>query len=166
MPAKKQDRSNGYYERRLKDEHRSIYDDFVAGKHESLASALRAAGLKKGRTALHELKNAWSKASAKERKDFVDWLKLKGPPSAIPAPPSRSARKAAFTADRRLLPWATKRLTRLMTQRAMKMGDLLGEMGINKLNASIGLALRQGYRIKDANVADKLEQWLADNRGK
>lgn len=166
MTAKKQDRSNAYYKRRLQVEHRLIYDDFVAGKHKTLASALVEAGLKKPRSTLQALKSDWSKASAKEQRDFDVWRKRLGAPVTIAAPPSSSPRRRAFDTGNRLLPWATKRIENLIARRHMKMGDLMNELGLDKLNPSIGLALQRGYRIKDAEVADKLEQWLADNRGK
>lgn len=54
MP-KKQIRDSGYYEERLKNEFPLVYADLKAGKHKTITEASIAAGIKTGRTRLHEL---------------------------------------------------------------------------------------------------------------
>lgn len=73
MP-KKQKRDNAYYEERLKNEFPTIYADLKAGRHRNVAEAAIAAGLKKPRTRLNKLKNAFDKASKAEQADFLSWL--------------------------------------------------------------------------------------------
>lgn len=58
MP-KKQNRDNAYYEEGLMNEFPATYYDLQAGKHRTITEATIAAGLKKPRTRLHELKNAF-----------------------------------------------------------------------------------------------------------
>ena len=69
MPTQKRD--NTYYEDRLRLEHPAVHADFLKGVHRTLAEALIAAGVRKPRTRLHELKNAWDKASQSERDEFL-----------------------------------------------------------------------------------------------
>ena len=73
MP-KKQKRDKAYYEERLKRDHSAIYADLKTGKHRNVTDAAIAAGLKKPRTRLLELKNAWSKSTHSEQKNFLAWL--------------------------------------------------------------------------------------------
>lgn len=73
MP-KTQKRDSAYYEERLKNEFPLVYADLRAGKHKTITEAAIAAGLKKPRTRLQELKNAWVKASSSEQGDFLLWL--------------------------------------------------------------------------------------------
>ncbi|PNQ21321.1 hypothetical protein [Agrobacterium salinitolerans] len=70
MP-KKQKRDSAYYEERLKNEFPLVYADLKAGKHKTVTEAAIAAGLKKSRTRLHELKNAFNKANKSEKTAFL-----------------------------------------------------------------------------------------------
>ena len=67
MPGK---RDNSYYERQLRTKHPAIYQDVLDGKH-TLAEAFRLAGLRKPRTRLQEMMNAWNKATPTEQAEFV-----------------------------------------------------------------------------------------------
>ncbi|WP_320199515.1 hypothetical protein RMR16_015185 [Agrobacterium sp. rho-13.3] len=73
MP-KKQKRDKAYYEERLIRDHPGIYADLVDGIYRTVTEAALAAGLKTPRTRLHELQNAWLKASANERNEFEQWV--------------------------------------------------------------------------------------------
>ncbi len=76
--AKKPVRNAAYYENRLKRDHPAIYADLKAGKYKTVTDAAIAAGLRNPRTRLHELKNAWSKASHAEQHEFLKWLRASG----------------------------------------------------------------------------------------
>lgn len=65
MP-KPQKRDKDYYLERLEREHPTIHADYLAGKFPSALKAFEAAGLKKHRSRLQELKNAWQKATIAE----------------------------------------------------------------------------------------------------
>ena len=86
MP-KKQKRDSAYYEERLKNEFPLVYADLKAGKHRTITEAAFAAGLKKSRTRLHELKNAFEKATISEQAAFLGWLAAQ----AFSVAPSSSA---------------------------------------------------------------------------
>lgn len=111
--AKRQVRDNAYYEERLKRDHPAA--DLRAGKHRTVTDAAIAAGLKRPRTRSQELKNAWSKASAREQNDFLCWLASLGvslSPSTTPSP--RFAFKVAI--DRKLTPDAILRIEDIMAK--------------------------------------------------
>ncbi|MDE3808853.1 hypothetical protein I7I49_00975 [Sinorhizobium meliloti] len=158
--AKKQARDRAYYEDRLKHESPKIYADLQAGKHRTITEAAIAAGLKKSRTRLLELKNAFRKASKAEQTAFLGWLAAQG----YSISPSSAAGTAALTiaVDGKLLPAAAKRIEEIIMKRQLKVGDVMAEMGFRRLNASLGRALHRGDRLKP-DVITALEKWLAAN---
>ncbi|WP_412064309.1 hypothetical protein [Rhizobium sp. SYY.PMSO] len=160
--AKKQKRDNAYYKERLERDYPAIYADLKAGKHGTVADAAIAAGLKKVRTRLHELKNAWTKANATEQNDFLRWLAGAG--VVLPSIPSHVAAALSFTVavDRRLAPAAIRRIEEIMLKRHLKPGDLMAELGYSRLNASVGMALTRGTQLKP-DVILALEKWLVAN---
>ncbi len=159
MP-KKQKRDNAYYEERLKSDFPKIYADLKAGKHKTIAEAAIAAGLKKSRTRLQELKNAFNKANKSEQADFLDWLTAQGHLTGRGSAAGTSSSTIAM--DRRLLPVARARIEEVMTKRGLSKGDVLAEMGFLKLNPSLGRALHRGDRLQP-DVITALEKWLAAN---
>jgi hypothetical protein len=149
MPTKAR-RDNSYYRQRMKREAPTVYADYVAGKFQSFAAARRAAKLVSPRTRLHELKNAWTKATKAERDEFVLWIKS-----------SRSlASRAAIDSAGRLTPWGKQQVKAIMDRRHLRMGDLLSELGLNRLNPSIGQALARDTRLAAA-VATVLQRWIS-----
>lgn len=68
MP-KKQRRDNAYYKERLKTNSQR-YADLQVGKHKTITETAIMAGLKKSRTRLHEMKNAFGKAGKSEQSAF------------------------------------------------------------------------------------------------
>ena len=159
MP-KKQKRDNAYYEERLKNEFPLVYADLKAGKHKTITEAAVAAGLKKSRTRLHELKNAFGKASMAEQTAFLSWLASEG--YSIAATPVSPVGSSKIALDRRLLPVAKARIEEIMANRGLEKGDVLAEMGFKKLNPSLGRALHRGDRLQ-SDVITALEKWLAAN---
>lgn len=160
MP-KKQKRDKAYYRERLKREHPTIYADLKAGRHRTVTDAAICAGLKKPRTRLHELKNAWSKAGSAERSDFLAWLAATG---VLPATASSTATTSTCIATGRyLLPTTIARINYIKAKRDMSAGDIMGEMGFTKLDPSLGLALSKGYGLRLSVIA-ALEAWLEKNK--
>lgn len=159
MP-KLQKRDSAYYEERLKNQFPLIYADMKAGKHKTITEAAIAAGLKKSRTRLHELKNAFEKATISERAVFLGWLAGQG----FSIAPSSSTRTAgsAIVMNRRLLPSTKKRIEEIVAKRNLKIGDVMAEMSFPKLNASLGRALHRGDRLQP-DVITGLQKWLAAN---
>jgi len=159
--AKQHKRDNAYYEKRLSREHPAIYADLQEGKYQSVFVAAIAAGLKKPRTRLHEMKNAWQKASAQERDEFEKWLLAQ---SGVKTPhPSSDSAKVPVAVDRRLQPWAKSRIKAIMARRNLQMGDVMAELGEKRLNPSLGQALHNGSRLRPTLVA-ALEGWLEKNK--
>lgn len=160
---KSQKRDGDYYLGRLERQHPTTFADFKAGKYPSINEALYAAGLKRRRTRVQEMQNAWRKASAAERREFVQWLKTAGAPGrASPSMPATSPPAPAVNSERRLLPAAKARILVIMSTRGLKGGDVMVELGFNNLNPSLGHALAQGTRLQPPMVA-ALEGWLAKN---
>jgi len=96
-------RDNDYIAQRLQRDHPQIWHDFQTGVHKTMAEARRAAGLGGQRTRLHELKNAWRKATAEEREEFLAFLDAEGitlplsRPKPAPAPAPTSSSVPALT---------------------------------------------------------------------
>ncbi|MBB4122966.1 hypothetical protein [Martelella radicis] len=161
--AKKQVRNGAYYEERLKREFPAIYSDFKAGKYRTVTEASVAAGIKQTRTRLHELKNAWTKASGVEKREFLNWLIAEGALVARAAPTKKvPGSRTLATSDRHLTAEAIKRIKEIMAKRHLKMGDVMFEMGFSKLNASLGMALQRNTQLQPDLLA-KLEKWLVAN---
>ncbi len=159
MP-KKQKRDNAYYEERLKNDYSTIYADLKAGKHKTITEAAIAAGLKKPRTRLQELKNAFNKANKSEQTAFLGWLAAKG---HLIAPSSTTGTASATIAiNGKLLPATKNRIEEIIAKRHVKVGDVMAEMSFPKLNASLGRALHRGDRLQP-DVIMALEKWLAAN---
>lgn len=160
MP-KKQKRDNAYYEERLKNEFPAVYADLKAGKHNTVAEAAVAAGLKKPRTRLQELKNAWVKASSSEQGDFLLWLRGAGV-SLTSAPSPTPGLPFTVAVDRRLSPAAILRISEVIAKRHLQPGDVMAEVGYPKLNASLGRALHRGDRLQP-DLITALQKWLTAN---
>lgn len=79
-------RDNAYYVRQLQRDHPQIWHEFQIGIHKTIAEARRAAGLGGQRTRLHELKNAWSKATDEQREEFLAFLDAQGVTLPLPRP--------------------------------------------------------------------------------
>jgi hypothetical protein len=160
MP-KKQKRDSAYYEERLIRDHPGIYADLVGGKYQTVTEAALAAGLKRPRTRLHEMKNSWLKASAHEQDEFEKWLftqpRLKAPHRSL------AGASLPIATGLRLELWAKLRIQAVMVARKMTMGDVMAEMGLKRLNASVGNALRSENRLQP-NVIAALEIWLDKNK--
>lgn len=163
-------RGRSHYKKRLKKEFPEIHADLRAGKYRTVAEAAVAAGIKKNRSRLGELKDAWTKASRSEREDFLTWLgKEDKPPalttSALPSSPKFvGPRTSSIAAGRYLLPQAAARIEQIMIRRRMKPTDVMAEMGFDKRDASLGRALIQGWSLRLAVIAE-LERWLTGNEG-
>ncbi|UJQ93352.1 hypothetical protein [Mariluticola halotolerans] len=154
--AKKVIRDNAYYLKRIETEHPAVWADWKSGKFKSVNEARRAAGMITERTPLHELKNAWGKASRAEQQDFLSWLRL----GAASLGGTSAASPIALNAY--LQPWAKKRIEEIFATRGLKMGDVMDEMGFERLNPSLGMALNRDSSLRPAMIA-ALEKWIADN---
>lgn len=160
---KSQKRDGDYYLGRLERDYPVTFADFKAGKYPSINDALYAVGLKRRRTRVQEMQNAWQKASAVERREFLRWLMAPGAPwRASPSMPAASPRVPAVDSERRLLPAAKARIIVIMSTRGLRSGDVMDELGFKRLHPSLGHALAQGTRLQPAMVA-ALEGWLAKN---
>jgi hypothetical protein len=177
MTKKPQKRDNDYYLDRLRAHHPAVYADFQAGKFKTAAEAIIAAGLRKKKSGLDQLVSAWRKATPSEQDAFKVQIGCGGSaPVAIARAATTVRRVASITpplsssviagqlhVDGYLSPTVVAQIKSVMARRGMKVGDVMAEMGFKKLNPSIGLAMNQGSRIKDAAVLVALERWLNQN---
>lgn len=166
--AKKTVRDAAYYENRLKRDCPTIYADLVAGKYQTVTEAAIAAGLKKPRTRLHELKNAWEKASPSEKKAFLAWLR-----TSVGATAGRQAKTIRIAplpaspvdSDGFIKSWAKKRIHDIMTARSIDIRKIRNETGLSIFDTSLESALQQhsGRRLKRQTSITALKKWLTAN---
>lgn len=157
--SRRQSRNNQYYLDRLARERPDIHADLHSGKIPSTAKALDLAGIKPQRTALQLLEAAWKKASAAEKTAFKGQIGCSAPsPNAGSISPSG----APIHVDRCLTPATLAEVQRIMSARRLKMGEVMAELGLLRLDASLGNAIRQGRRVSQKMI-DALEPWLKRN---
>lgn len=176
-------RDNDYYEKLLENTNPAIYGDWIGGKYKNLAAALRAAGIKKPRTRVQELKNAWDKATDDEQQEFLKFLKAQGVDcSTVATAGSGKATSISGTSvgglgfpvafDRYLTQEAKDRIIYIATRRkligpggSLRSGLILRELvpPFGSHDPSLGLALQKGTRIA-AEMIEPLEKWLLDHR--
>jgi hypothetical protein len=154
MPKNASARSNDYFLERLRLERPDVLRDLNSGKHATAAAAFRAANLKKLRTRLQEMKNAWSKASPAECDEFKTFIGCTTPAAGTPPV------TAPFSTDRKLSPHVVTKIVAIMMRRSMSMGTMMDELGFNRLNPSLGLALSQNSRLQP-DMITALEKWIA-----
>ena len=154
--AKKTIRDNKYYLDLLEREHSAVFRDYQAGKHHTVENALIAAGIKAKRTRLQEMLNAWTKATPAEQDAFRRAIGCAAPVATSPTPPAAAG---PFAVARRLEPWAISALQGIMARRAMKIGNVMDELGRDPLNASVGRAIHRGDRLQQ-DLIDDLEAWV------
>lgn len=161
MPTK-QIRSNKYYEASLRTRRPDIHADFVSGRYPSLAKALIAAGIKKPRTRLAELKNAWTNATASEQADFVRWIATQTSSMTL-AQTVASPAAGPIARNGHLEPLAADRIKTVIAKRRLSMGEVMDELGFKRQDGSLGNALRNQWKLQPSILA-ALELWLQTNR--
>lgn len=176
MTKKLQKRDNHYYLERLRVDHPAIHTDYLAGKFKTPAEAFVVAGLRKPKTALDQLRSAWSRATAAERDAFKTTIGCMTP-ATIPAPPSpNTAAPAAVVPTTRptsasgvihvdgcLVPAVVDQINTVMARRGIMAGTVMKELGFKALNPTLGFALHRRTRINDPDVLIALEDWLKRN---
>ena len=157
MTMKPAVRDNSYYLKRLERDHPIIYSEHLAGKFRSVRDALVAAGLKSRRTRLQELKNAFSNASPAEQAEFRRFVGCAPPLGS----PSESVPSISSVGDAtHLSPQMILDVKKIITDRNMKVGELMLELGLSPLDPSLGMALNRGTQVKPA-LKLALEVWIA-----
>lgn len=176
-------RDNDYYARQLQRNHPQIWHDFQTGVHKTIAEARRAAGLGGERTRLHELKNAWSKATEEQRDEFLDFLDAEGvkltkaTPAAIsvnaPTPvkgPATGNTGLGFVVAQNgcLTTEAKDRINYIIDQRGLrgrfgapKIGVVMKELrpSFSVYNTALATAVSKGTRMKP-ELIEAVEKWL------
>ena len=155
-------RGNDYYLDLLERKHPDVFRDLQAGKYKTVAEALKFAGVKKDRTPLQELLNAWNKATSAERDAFLLRIGIAGP-GAMSVAAATSARP--FAIDGHLDPASVTLIRAVMAKRNIKMGDIMHELGRKRLNASLGMAMNTGSRLQQ-DLIDALDVWLSKQVGR
>lgn len=170
--AKTSKRNRDYYERRLIAEHPLVYADFQAGRYPSITSACQSVGLMAIDTPLKALMRSWGKANSAERDEFLASIGAKvGAPATVSAVPDAATIPArplpAATRDGHLEPWARSRIQEIMVRRVMTKGVVMDELGFERLNPSLWLAMRstdRSTKIRAALMIAALGKWLEANR--
>ncbi|MBB1492902.1 hypothetical protein H5395_15515 [Paracoccus sp. MC1854] len=148
MPDK---RDNSYYEGQLRTKHPAIYQGVLDGKH-TLAEAFRLAGLKKPRTRLQEMMNAWNKATPTEQAEFLRRTGLShGALVASPVPgPTTIHHGTYLTADGR------DAIKRFMGDRGFgnRVGEIMKLLGRKPQDTSLAMAMNRDTNVKPDLLAD------------
>jgi hypothetical protein len=176
MRQSRQKRDNHYYLERLRDECPAIYADYQAGKFKNAAAAFVAAGLRKTKSDLDDLRSAWKKASQSDRSTFKVEIGCIGSVSATSGPVVKNSSGARASASIGLAaatnPVHTHgylakdtvaQIEAVIARRRIKVSEMMAEMGFKKLNPALGLALNRGSQIRDPAVLAALENWLTRN---
>ncbi|MCF6117133.1 DUF2057 domain-containing protein [Mesorhizobium muleiense] len=151
-------RDRDYFEARLRNEFPSIYADLQAGKFKTVNAAAKAAGLVKPPRPLNVLKNAWTKASQAEQREFMSWIGSRsGAKNALPP----IASGPVVDTDRYILDWAKERVQTIMARRRINETEVMHELGFKPLDASLWSAIRRSppSRIRP-DLANALEKWI------
>lgn len=157
-------RDNRYYADLLKRRSPETHAKWASGDFVSLASALKAAGIKKTRSPLHELKNGWKKASEAERRQFIEWAYREKLSIAATVLPEHLALPGPIANKRYLTEWAIERIQQIQQRRALTHSALMDELGHRRKDVSIRYAIHSGHQLQPKLIA-ALTKWLADNSG-
>lgn len=150
----KRKRDSAYYLKRLGKECPDVYERWRVGELPSVRAACREAKLGDDDAPLKVLKRAWRRASATDRRAFVDWAKA-----------SKARIATAILTGRDLIGTSgyltepiKKRIQARIEHEDIKMGVLMKKLGFNHLDGSLGNA-RTGSRLRPA-VAEAVAKWL------
>jgi hypothetical protein len=170
MTKKIQKRDNDYYLDRLRSDHPAIYADLRTGKFKNPSEAFVAAGLRRRKSPLDQLRTAWSKASSAEQSAFrgeigctasTTTTTVSVAPSGLTVSHASAPGNVRLAAGKVHLPPALEaEVRRIIAHRRLKNGDVMREMGLNARDASLGMALQRGTLVQDELIV-ALETWVA-----
>ena len=152
-------RDANYYRERLRRDHPTVFAGLGDGTYRSVRAAAIKAGLIRQPGRVDALQRAWNKATAAEKKEFLDWARGK------PKGSTKKIRTGADLVDANgwLTTAVSDQVRRAMAAQRLKMGDLMSELGLKRLNASVGNALHGRVRL-NADTLDRLAAWLDKHR--
>lgn len=160
MPAK---RDNAYYLGRLQREAPTIFADLKAGRISSVRQAAAIAGIKPLPKTLNNLKREWRKASAAERREFIDWIKGSMPPgTAVAKSATVSASRAVFETDGHLTADATAFLEAWQKREGKRPGRILQQLGYSRYDYRLAAAINRTMILSD-ELAGPVEGWMRRN---
>ena len=102
-------------------------------------------------TRLDALKRVWRRASASERREFVDWVKGGG---TAGVPLGMLTDKSGF-----LTASAIKQVEEVMKARRMRSGDVMEEFGYKRLDPTLGMVLAGRWKPSE-NLLRRLKGFL------
>jgi hypothetical protein len=146
-------RDSAYYEGRLKRDFPRIFSDLRAGKFKSVRQASAAAGLIHLPTRVDALKREWTRATTREKNEFVAWTK--GRKAAL-----ATASVPIIDAAGHLQPAVIGFINGWTKDKRIKPGNIMKEMGFKNSDYTLSHALKRGAPIRSAVIAP-LEGWLA-----
>ena len=162
-------RDNSYYLDRLRAEHPTIYADFQAGKFRNASEAFVAAGLRKRASGFDALMSAWRNASPSDQDAFKLAIGCSTPASFAPVLSTsitstvvRSA-VAVATKPRRLSPQLKQDIQVIMDRRRLKIGEVMHELGLDRLNTSLGGALHRDSQLQESLII-ALDGWVRKHK--
>jgi hypothetical protein len=151
-------RDAAYYESRLKREFPKEYAQLRAGGFKSVRQAAAAAALIHLPTRLDALKREWKRAGARERGDFVVWIKSRGSTAAtVPV-----VRPSIIDTTGHLKPPVVKFIKDWTSAKRVTPGRIMQEIGFSNFDYTLSHALRLGAPIRP-EVIVPLKDWLIRN---
>lgn len=152
----KRKRDGAYYRARLKRDYPRIYAELVAGKYPSVRAACIAAGLVAAPSGFLLLKRAWTKATSRDRREFLNWLKSGAPRKRSTAP---STPPSIVDTHGRLTPAATRFITDWIMRHRTTAGQILKQIGYKNFDWRLSYALKREF-VLPHDIIVRLQDWL------
>jgi hypothetical protein len=151
--SKRKKRDRAYFLKRLKNEHPHIHAELLAGKYLSVREASLKAGLIRQPSRLLALMREWRHASAKEQREFLDWVS--GSKPASPTLASLVDKDGVLTLE------AFKEIDEVRKAKGWGHGDVMEKLGYDKLDGRLGRTTSKARPWRpDKEFLDRLESFI------
>jgi DNA invertase Pin-like site-specific DNA recombinase len=125
-----------------------------ASSVKEIAAALNRSGHRTARG------GEWAEANVHRMLKNIREAPLIAEVNQIPAP--KPKREPISSPSRHIIPSGADRIQRIMNRRNLKFGDVMREMGLNPLDASVSNAVNVNTRVKPEKL-EKLQDWVEAN---
>jgi hypothetical protein len=145
-------RDSAYLKGRLQRDFPKEFADLRAGKYKNVSQAAVAAGLIRLPTRVDALKREWKRATTAEKNEFVAWTKGRKAAAVAPSTP-------IIDTAGHLKPAVIRFINEWTTNKRIKPGNIMKEIGFSNFDYTLSHALRLGAPIRSAAIP-RLEGWL------
>ncbi|MCH8489817.1 MAG: hypothetical protein LAT81_07800 [Oceanicaulis sp.] len=156
-------RDSTYCRGRLQREAPAIFADLNAGRIGSVRQAAAMAGIKPLPKTLNNLKREWRKASAAERREFIDWIRGSLPTAKAPAKSAPvAAYRAVFDVDGHLTADAIAFLKAWQKREGKRPGRILQQLGFRRNDFRLAAAINRRVRLAN-ELTGPVDGWMRRN---